>query len=46
MSKILACEQASATDIESETSVITEQELISLCQQGDRACFRYVVQHH
>jgi len=46
MSKILACEQASATDIESETSVITEQELISLCQQGDRACFRLLYQRY
>lgn len=46
MSKILACEQASAADIESETGVVTEQELIWLCQQGDRACFRLLYQRY
>lgn len=46
MGKILACEQASATDTESEIGTITEQELIWLCQQGDRACFRLLYQRY
>ncbi len=46
MSKILACSQASATDTESEIGTITEQELIWLCQQGDRACFRLLYQRY
>ena len=45
MGKILACEQASATDTESEGEV-TEQELICLCQQGDRDCFRLLYQRY
>ena len=46
MSKILACEQASETDTESEIGAITEQELIWLCQQGDRTCFRLLYQRY
>ena len=45
MGKILACEQASATDTESEEKV-TEQELIRLCQQGDRDSFRLLYQRY
>ena len=45
MGKILACEQASATDTESEGEV-TEQELIRLCQQGDRDSFRLLYQRY
>ncbi len=43
---MLACEQASAVDAESETGVPTEQELIWFCQQGDRACFRLLYQRY
>ncbi len=43
---MLACEQASTTDTESETGLPTEQELIWLCQQGDRACFRLLYQRY
>ncbi|PSB10695.1 RNA polymerase subunit sigma [Pleurocapsa sp. CCALA 161] len=46
MSKMLACEQASAIDAESETGLATEQELIFLCQQGDRECFRLLYQRY
>ena len=46
MGKMLACEQASAVDAESETGVPTEQELIWFCQQGDRACFRLLYQRY
>ncbi|MEL6495266.1 MAG: sigma-70 family RNA polymerase sigma factor [Cyanobacteria bacterium J06623_7] len=46
MGKILACEQASATDAEAETGKVTEQELIHLCQQGDRDCFRLLYQRY
>ncbi len=46
MGKILACEQASAVDAESETGAPTEQELIWFCQQGDRACFRLLYQRY
>ena len=45
MGKILACEQASATDTESEGGA-TEQELIRLCQQGDRDSFRLLYQRY
>lgn len=46
MGKILACEQASKTDTESEIAGTSEQELIWLCQQGDRACFRLLYQRY
>ena len=46
MGKILACEQASSVNAESETGVPTEQELIWFCQQGDRACFRLLYQRY
>ncbi|MEO1467313.1 MAG: sigma-70 family RNA polymerase sigma factor [Cyanobacteria bacterium J06633_1] len=46
MGKILACEQASAVDAESETGAASEQELIFLCQQGDRECFRLLYQRY
>ena len=46
MGKILACEQASATDTESETGEVTEKELILLCQQGDRDSFRLLYQRY
>ena len=40
------CEQASTTETEPETGVQTEQELILLCQQGDRASFRLLYQRY
>ena len=40
------CEQASKTEAEPETGVQTEQELILLCQQGDRASFRLLYQRY
>ena len=46
---MLASEQASqadTTDTEFQTGVQTEQELIILCQQGDRACFRILYQRY
>lgn len=43
---MLASERASKTDTESETGMQTEQELILLCQQGDRACFRLLYQRY
>jgi RNA polymerase sigma-70 factor, ECF subfamily len=46
MSKILACEQASAINAALETGSVTEQELILLCQQGDRDCFRLLYQRY
>ncbi|MEM9509554.1 MAG: sigma-70 family RNA polymerase sigma factor [Cyanobacteria bacterium P01_E01_bin.35] len=46
MGKILACEQASASETESETGAPSEQELIWLCQQGDRAGFRLLYQRY
>ncbi|MBW4534681.1 MAG: sigma-70 family RNA polymerase sigma factor [Pleurocapsa minor HA4230-MV1] len=46
MSKILACEQASAINAALETGSATEQELIFLCQQGDRDCFRLLYQRY
>lgn len=46
MGKILAHERASAVDAESETGVLTDQELISLCQQGDRDSFRLLYQRY
>ncbi|MEL6910902.1 MAG: sigma-70 family RNA polymerase sigma factor [Cyanobacteria bacterium J06648_1] len=46
MGKILACEQASAVDAESATGAASEQELIFLCQQGDRECFRLLYQRY
>ncbi|MEL6927754.1 MAG: RNA polymerase subunit sigma, partial [Cyanobacteria bacterium J06600_6] len=46
MGKILACKQASAVDAETETGQTTERELIFLCQQGDRDCFRLLYQRY
>ena len=50
MSQIKLCKQASKKDkvgvVEFETGVETEQELILLCQQGDRACFRLLYQRY
>lgn len=46
MSEVLASEQASAANVESETGVQTERELILLCQQGDRASFRLLYQRY
>ena len=46
MGKMLACQQASATDAESETRKITDRELICLCQQGDRESFRLLYQRY
>lgn len=46
MGKVLASEQASAVDTESETRVPTEQELIMLCQQGERDVFRLLYQRY
>lgn len=43
---MLASEQASAVDAESETGVETEQELIRLCQHGDRQSFRLLYQRY
>lgn len=43
---MLAGELASTADVEAETRVPTEQELIWLCQQGDRACFRLLYQRY
>ncbi|MGF1588348.1 MAG: sigma-70 family RNA polymerase sigma factor [Pleurocapsa sp.] len=43
---MLASERASAADAESKTRVPTEQELIWLCQQGDRDCFRLLYQRY
>ncbi|WP_369426751.1 sigma-70 family RNA polymerase sigma factor [Waterburya agarophytonicola] len=43
---MLASKQASKADTESETGVQTEQELILLCQQGDRECFRLLYQRY
>lgn len=45
MGKMLACQQASATDAESERK-ITDRELIFLCQQGDRESFRLLYQRY
>ncbi|MEY2859323.1 MAG: group 4 sigma-70 polymerase sigma factor [Cyanobacteriota bacterium] len=46
MSKILACEQASEIDTKPAIGSVTEQELIFLCQQGDRDCFRLLYQRY
>ena len=46
MGKILACEQASVSEAELKTGVPSEKELIWLCQQGDRACFRLLYQRY
>jgi RNA polymerase sigma-70 factor, ECF subfamily len=46
MSKILACDQASEIDTKAAARLITEQELIFLCQQGDRDCFRLLYQRY
>jgi RNA polymerase sigma-70 factor, ECF subfamily len=56
MGKMLAYEQASGIDVETETDaktetqsvteLTTEQELIFLCQQGDRDSFRLLYQHY
>ncbi|MFM2311142.1 MAG: group 4 sigma-70 polymerase sigma factor [Cyanobacteriota bacterium] len=58
MGKMLAYEQASGIDVETETEtnakteaqsiteLATEQELIFLCQQGDRDSFRLLYQHY
>ncbi|MEL6438443.1 MAG: sigma-70 family RNA polymerase sigma factor [Cyanobacteria bacterium J06621_8] len=43
---MLACMQASATEIESETGIPSEKELIRLCQQGDRASFCLLYQRY
>ena len=43
---MLASEQASKAEPESETSPETDQELILLCQQGDRDCFRILYQRY
>ena len=43
---MLANERASTPKSESETVVRSEQELIWLCQQGDRACFRLLYQRY
>ncbi len=47
---MLASKQASKKDqvdvVESEIGVETEQELILLCQQGDRDCFRLLYQRY
>ncbi|MEN9871027.1 MAG: group 4 sigma-70 polymerase sigma factor [Cyanobacteriota bacterium] len=43
---MLACEQASAINAALETGSATEQELIFLCQQGDRDCFRLLYQRY
>ena len=45
MSEVLASEQASTADVETE-KVPTERELILLCQQGDRASFRLLYQRY
>lgn len=45
MSEVLASEQASTADVETER-VPTERELILLCQQGDRASFRLLYQRY
>ena len=45
MGKMLACQQASAVDAETETG-FTDRELILLCQQGDRDCFRLLYQRY
>lgn len=46
MSKILAFQEASAIDAESETGTVTEQELILLCQRGDRESFALLYQRY
>lgn len=46
MGKILACKQASAVDAETEAGQTTDRELISMCQQGDRDCFRLLYQRY
>lgn len=46
MSKILAGKTASAANAESKVEVHTEQELIRLCQQGDRESFRLLYQSY
>lgn len=46
MSKILACEQASEIDTKPAIGSVTEQELIFLCQQGDRDSFRLLYQRY
>ena len=43
---MLASDRASTADTEPETGVQTEQELIVLCQQGDRECFRLLYQRY
>ena len=46
MREIKLCEKASKTEIEPETGIQTEEELIILCQQGDRASFRLLYQRY
>ena len=46
MSKALAGKLASTADAESPNLVQTEQELIGLCQQGDRESFRLLYQRY
>jgi len=46
MIEMLASEQTGTAETESETRVPTEQELILLCQQGDRDSFRLLYQRY
>jgi RNA polymerase sigma-70 factor, ECF subfamily len=46
MSEILASQQAIQVDIDTETDIPTEQELIRLCQQGDRTGFSWLYQRY
>lgn len=43
---MLANQEATKAETESETGVLTEKELILLCQQGDRDCFRLLYQRY
>ena len=46
MSRVFASEQTSVEDVESETRVPTELELVLLCQQGNRDVFRLLYQRY
>lgn len=46
MIEVLASDPASKIDKKSETSLETDKELILLCQQGDRACFRLIYRRY